>query len=157
MLCFALQGCRAKRNELGYGFYELESPSGRLVRRERDENDNVIDRVWVEGYDGWVEGGSQVITRFDTRVLVQHFPNMQDLDLNDAAAQLARMREQSTYTLIHLESAKTQELGTIDDIIENYEEHDPIRTAAEFPYRMIGELADWLGELQQKTIAPIGR
>ncbi|GAB5496484.1 MAG: hypothetical protein Phyf2KO_15640 [Phycisphaerales bacterium] len=153
-----LVGCKGpNRIELGYGFYELEEPSGKLVRRERDEDGKVVDRVWVEGYDGWVEGGSQVIARFDTRVLVQHFPDMQDLDLSDTGAQLARMRERSTYTLILLKSAKKQELGTIDDIIENYDEHDPVRMAAEFPYQMMGQVAEWLGEIQEKAFVPRGR
>lgn len=153
-----LVGCSApNRTDLGYGFYELEKPSGKLVRQERGDNGKVIERVWVEGYDGWVEGGSQVVARFDTRVMVQHFPDMRDIDSGDIGAQFQRLKEKSTYSVIRLDTAQTDELGTIDDIMASYPEGDIVRVTAELPYRLMGEIGEWLGEATEKITAPAGR
>jgi len=158
VMLLTLAGCKGPdRTNLGYGFYELEKPAGKLIRRERDITGRITEQVWVEGYDGWVEGGSRVVTRFDSRVMVQHFPDTQDIDLNDFGAQLNRMRTKSTYSLIHLDSAKTEELGTIDDIMESYTEDDIVRVAAELPYRLMGDFADWLGEATERITNPAGR
>ncbi len=152
----ALSGCRAKREELGYGFYSINKPEWQVIRRERDENGDIVDVVWFP--DRVIDdehrflfgcGDQHNLVYAKVPVDIEPLPNIP----RTHRAYLDRLHSIVTFTAIRLERAEIEELGTYADSFGKLDESHPARLNVDTMFEVFIGITTFFHPLEEGSIS----
>lgn len=129
LLLLAL-GCSPKRTELGYGFYQLEKPAGNIIRRERDENGQIVDVTWypdrvIDESNMFVFGVRHGNTQYFGTIPADYKPDPELPRTFESVVEM--LRSTVVFHALHLDRAEIERVGTYNDFVLELDEEDPLR------------------------------